>query len=78
MNVSLGNITCCEKNFSSVHLFKKLLEKGLYARGTIRTNRKFWPKDLNKPKDTLKIDRMETWSHLAGKTTKLFSSVYNC
>ena len=38
----------CDNYFSSVRLFKKLLEKGLYACGTIRTNRKCWPKDLNK------------------------------
>ena len=32
--------------FSSVHLFKNLLES--HACGTIRTNRKCWPKYLNK------------------------------
>ena len=38
----------CDNYFSSVRLFKKLLEKRVYACGTIRTNRKCWPKDLNK------------------------------
>ena len=38
----------CDNYFTSVPLFKKLLEKGLYACGTIRPNRKCWPKDLCK------------------------------
>ena len=35
--------------FTSVKLMKDLHDKGLYACGTVRTNRKGYPKDLRKP-----------------------------
>ena len=39
----------CDSYLTSVKLMKDLHEKGLYACGTVRTNRKGYPKDLRKP-----------------------------
>ena len=49
MTASLASVfTFTDNFFTSVPLFKKLLEKGLYASETICPNRKCWPKDLCK------------------------------
>ncbi|GBM24837.1 PiggyBac transposable element-derived protein 4 [Araneus ventricosus] len=39
-----------DRFFTSVHLMKDLLARGIYSTGTVQTNRKFLPKDLGKIK----------------------------
>lgn len=38
----------CDNFFSSVDLFRDLFRRKIYACGTVRTNRKFWPVELKK------------------------------